>query len=286
MNSPFKGKFKITSIQGNRTLNGKTAYHDGLDMVGIDSKNVYSTINGVVEYAGWENSINHKQGFGLYVRIKQNGSVDKYYFGHLSQIKVKKGQIVSAGDLIGIEGSTGNSTGSHVHYCIRGNGSKKEIRNVSIISGIPNVVGTYNDNDGFPNEKIDVIYQVWDDVKNKWLPNVKNDSDYAGIFSHDVCAVYANLSQGNITYSVHAKGAKKWYSAVTNRKDYAGIFNKPIDGIMIKTDTGKKIKYRVHLHKTKEWLPWVTGYNQKDNQNGYAGVLGQEIDAIQIMIEE
>ena len=279
MNSPFKGKFKVTQCFH--------ANHDGLDIVGQDSKNVYSTINGVVEYAGWENALNHKQGFGMYIKIKQNGSQDRYYFGHLSSIKVKKGDVVSAGDLIGIEGSTGYSTGSHVHYCIRKNSSKKEIQNVSIISGIPNALGVYNDNDGFSadkKEKINVIYQVWDDVNNKWLSNVTDDTDYAGVFGHDICAVYMNLSEGDVTYQVHVKGGK-WLPAVTNRKDYAGIFNKPIDGIMIKTNTGKKIKYQVHLKKTKEWLPYVSGYNTKDHDNGYAGVIGQTIDAIRVYVE-
>ena len=63
--------------------------------------------------------------------------------------------------------------------------------------------------------KPDVTYQVWDDVKNKWLPNVKNDSDYAGIFGHDICAVFANLSKGNIFYKVHYKGGK-WLPEVKN----------------------------------------------------------------------
>ena len=61
--------------------------------------------------------------------------------------------------------------------------------------------------------KIDVTYQVWDDVRNAWLPNVKNTEDYAGIFGHDVCAIYASLSKGNITYAVHYKGGK-WLPAV------------------------------------------------------------------------
>lgn len=127
--------------------------------------------------------------------------------------------------------------------------------------------------------KIDVTYQTWDDVKNAWLPNVKNDEDYAGIFGHDVCAVYANLSQGNITYAVHYKGGK-WLPFVTNRNDYAGLYNKPIDGIMIKGDT--PVKYRVHLRRKKVWLPWVTGCDSKDSNNGYAGIIGQEIDGLQI----
>ena len=130
--------------------------------------------------------------------------------------------------------------------------------------------------------KIDVIYQIWDDVRNAWLPNVKNTEDFAGIFGHDVCAVYANLSQGNIYYAVHTKGGK-WLPVVANRNDYAGIFNKPIDGIMIKTDT-QCVRYRVHLRRKGAWLPWVTGYNPNDNNNGYAGIIGQEIDGIQIEV--
>lgn len=280
MNSPYNGKFRVSQQY-------KGSAHDGLDLVGVDSKEIHSTVNGVVEKAGWENLLNHKQGFGKYVRIKQNGNNDRYYFGHLSEIKVKVGDIVKIGDVIGIEGNTGKSTGSHCHYCVRGNGSKKEIKDISIISGIPNVLGIYNDNDGFPTgeeRKIDIIYQTWDDVKNCWLPDVVSNTDYAGIFGHDICAIRANLSDGNIIYKVHTKGGK-WLPEVKNRTDYAGIFNKPLDGLMIKTDTGKKIKYQVHLRRTNEWLPYVNGYSSTDHNNGYAGVLGQEIDAVRIYLD-
>lgn len=278
MNSPYKGKFRVS--QGY-----KGSIHDGLDLVGVDSKNIYSTVNGVVEKAGWENPLNHKQGFGRYIKIKQNGSIDRYYFGHLSKINVKKGQVVKCGDLIGIEGNTGKSTGSHCHYCVRGNSSKKQIKDISIISDIPNKIGTYNDKDiKSSSNKIDVLYQVWDDKNNVWLPSVKNNTDYAGVFGHAICAIRADLSKGDITYRVHAKGGK-WLPAVKNNKDYAGIFNKPIDGLMMKTNTGKKIKYQVHLSKTKEWLPYVTGYNTKDHENGYAGVFGQQIDAVRIYLD-
>ena len=132
--------------------------------------------------------------------------------------------------------------------------------------------------------KPDVTYQVWDDVKNKWLPNVKNLDDYAGIFGHDVCAVLANLSRGNIFYKVHYKGGK-WLPEVKNREDYAGLLNKPIDAIAIRTDTGKTVKYAVHLRRSKRWLPFVSGYNTADSNNGFAGIIGKEIDAVKIYIE-
>ncbi len=133
-------------------------------------------------------------------------------------------------------------------------------------------------------EKISVTYQVWDDVGNAWLSKVTDLIDYAGIFGHDVCAVFAELTKGNIFYKVHTKGGR-WLPEVKNREDYAGLLNKPIDGLMMRTDTGRKIKYAVHLRRKGRWLPFVTGYNEKDSDNGFAGVLGQEIDAIKIYIE-
>ena len=134
------------------------------------------------------------------------------------------------------------------------------------------------------NEKISVKYQVWDDVRNAWLPEVTDLTDYAGLFGHDVCAVYARLTKGNIFYKVHTKGGR-WLPEVKNREDYAGLINRPIDALMMRTDTGKKIKYAVHLRRSNRWLPFVTGYNEKDSNNGFAGILGQEIDAIKIYIE-
>lgn len=136
--------------------------------------------------------------------------------------------------------------------------------------------------DGGTTSGIDVTYQVYDSSKGAFLPNVVNTSDYAGIYGHSITAVYASLSRGNITYRVHVKGGS-WLPAVTNRSDYAGITSKPIDGLMMTTDTGKTIHYRVHI-KGGSWLPYVTGYSTSDSNNGYAGNLGQEVDAIQIYL--
>lgn len=157
MNSPYYKKFRVSQEY-------KGSIHDGLDLVGIDSKNIHSTVNGIVEFAGWENPNNKKQGFGQYVKIRQDNSDDCYYFGHLSKINVRVGQHVKITDVIGVEGSTGYSTGSHCHYCCRANGVKGKHKDITLISGIPNKIGTYDD--GYriqsdkPKESKEVIYIV------------------------------------------------------------------------------------------------------------------------------
>lgn len=139
MNSPFCGKFRVTQQY-------KPGTHDGLDLVGIDSKEVHATISGTVHYAGWENPNDHAQGFGQYVCIRGTDGLF-YYYGHLSQLKVSTGQSVKCTDVIGTEGSTGHSTGSHCHYEIRGGFYKgAKVYDVCSKSGIPNVQGgTYDD---------------------------------------------------------------------------------------------------------------------------------------------
>jgi len=142
MNSPYMGNFEVTNLY--------SANHDGLDLVGIDSKEIHSTVTGKVIFAGWQNSTNEKEGFGMYVCIKSNADGFYYYFGHLSEIKVKAGDNVRITDVIGVEGHTGytipdNEQGSHCHYCIRKQFAKGNDLNVSIISGIPNAKGVYND---------------------------------------------------------------------------------------------------------------------------------------------
>lgn len=137
MNSPYMGNFKVTQ-------QFKGSAHDGLDLVGIDSKDIHATVTGQVVYAGWENPNNHKQGFGQYVCILgENGLY--YYYGHLSKILTTTGAYVKCTDTIGIEGDTGYSFGSHCHYCVRPNYSAGCYVDVCEISGIPNELGTYND---------------------------------------------------------------------------------------------------------------------------------------------
>ena len=135
-NSPYIGAFRMTQTQHEN--------HDGYDLVGIDSKEIHSTVDGTVIWAAWENKDDHSQGFGQYV-VVQSADKKMYHFGHLSEIKVSVGQKVKCTDVIGIEGNTGRSTGSHCHYCVRTSMSPGTALNLEQISGIPNKLGFYDD---------------------------------------------------------------------------------------------------------------------------------------------
>ena len=81
-----------------------------------------------------------------------------------------------------------------------------------------------------------------------------------------------------LTYRVFAD--HKWYSEVKGLSKIAGRAKQAISAVAIKVSKGN-IKYRVHL-LNGDWLPWVDGYDIKDGINGYAGIKGKVIDAIQI----
>lgn len=82
----------------------------------------------------------------------------------------------------------------------------------------------------------------------------------------------------NVTYAARLEDGRV-LPEVHNLDDYAGIENKRITDIAMKVDKGS-VKYQVHV-LGGGWLPWVTGYNWSDHNNGYAGN-GKVIDAIRI----
>lgn len=92
---------------------GTPRFHAGMDFASPIGTRVYATADGVVTDAGWNDG-----GYGNKVDISHGNSYTTRY-GHLSEIKVAKGQQVKRGDLIGLVGSTGKSTGPHLHYEVR-----------------------------------------------------------------------------------------------------------------------------------------------------------------------
>lgn len=105
---------KSTSGFGYRRdpFTGRRAFHAGVDITPGYGSAVYASMNGVVTYSGWMG------GYGkLVVVTHSNGYSTRY--GHLSRITVKKGTRVNQGQRIGSVGSTGRSTGPHLHFEIR-----------------------------------------------------------------------------------------------------------------------------------------------------------------------
>ena len=185
MNSPFNGNF----YESQKYTHGK---HDGLDLVGITHKEIHCVESGTVIYAGWENANNHSQGFGQYVAVKvSRGSYyDVWYYGHLSEIKTKIGASVKIGDIIGIEGTTGYSTGNHLHICIRKNGVKGADYDVSSILGIPNIETGINNpyNDGYePVNQTSDLTSLSDDEFVRLIQKFLNEKHNAGLDVDGIC---------------------------------------------------------------------------------------------------
>ena len=140
MISPYKGTFRVSQAYRNLRANG--TYHQGYDLVGITDKNIYCPVYGTVVRAGWECATLPKKGFGRRVVVRIGTTAYYMYFGHLSKISVTAGQKLKPGDLIGVEGSTGHSTGSHLHWEIRINDIPTGYVSVYQYAGIPNVAGS------------------------------------------------------------------------------------------------------------------------------------------------
>ena len=87
----------------------------GVDMAAPAGSPIVATMDGVVGKAGWAG------GYGWRIDVLHEGGVQTRY-AHLSRFNVSEGQAVKQGDVIGFVGSTGDSTGPHLHYEVRVNG--------------------------------------------------------------------------------------------------------------------------------------------------------------------
>lgn len=86
--------------------------HKGIDLPATTGTPIHASADGVVGKADWFG------GYGLFVELEHGGGMETRY-GHMSRIAVAEGQRVRKGDIIGYVGSTGRSTGSHLHYEVR-----------------------------------------------------------------------------------------------------------------------------------------------------------------------
>ena len=108
---------RMTSTFGMRAhpLLGGMRMHAGIDLAAPLATPIRATADGVVSSAAWSG------GYGLMVAIKHGGRLETRY-GHMSRLAVRPGERVTKNSIIGYVGSTGRSTGPHLHYEVLRNG--------------------------------------------------------------------------------------------------------------------------------------------------------------------
>jgi len=105
-----EGSFMWPTTATNLSGTPFTSYHPGIDIAGSTGNAIYASASGVVVYAGWNN-----YGYGLMVVI-DHGDGWQTLYAHMNDVDVACGQAVFQGNMIGGVGSTGNSTGPHLHF--------------------------------------------------------------------------------------------------------------------------------------------------------------------------
>jgi murein DD-endopeptidase MepM/ murein hydrolase activator NlpD len=117
-NMPVRDAY-ISSNYGYRAdpMTGRTAFHAGIDFAGTEGSDVFSVADGVVTFAG------KRTGYGNVVEVNHgDGLVTRY--AHARAVAVKVGDMVSKDQLVAYMGSTGRSTGTHLHYEVLRNGKQ------------------------------------------------------------------------------------------------------------------------------------------------------------------
>lgn len=109
---------RLSSNFGTRSdpFNGRAKAHKGIDIPGAIGSPIYATADGIVAMAQWFG------GYGNFIKLTHGNSIETRY-GHMSKLNVQPGERVHKGQIIGFMGSTGHSTGSHLHYEVRIDGT-------------------------------------------------------------------------------------------------------------------------------------------------------------------
>ncbi len=123
---PLPGSYNtISSLAGGRIhpVTGKPSNHAGIDIPAPSGTNIYAAKSGVVIHAA--KGTGSSWSYGNYVIVSHSDGTSTLY-GHMSRIGCKQGQTVRQGDVIGYVGTTGRSTGNHLHFEIRVGSTRKD----------------------------------------------------------------------------------------------------------------------------------------------------------------
>lgn len=200
MRLPYKnGACRVSSPYGNRILNGVPGWHAGIDLVGLDGDRLLvAPCDGVIRTSTLipKNDTDDTWEWGNYIRLDTN---DGYvvFMCHMAERRVKAGQKVKAGDVVGVQGNTGYSFGEHCHFEVRRNGA---VVNPAPLLGIANAVGVYREAEKLPASS--TLYAVGSSVF------FTGHKQYA--YASSEKAVEASPCSGKIT-AIYEKGRHPYH---------------------------------------------------------------------------
>ena len=132
------------------------------------------------------------------------------------------------------------------------------------------------------NDRAELDCDIWQNSSSGRINGYGGNIDTNVIYNDNIFGKSeTKVKKPTLTYRVFADG--KWYSEVKGLSNVAGRKKQAISAIALKVSKGKT-RYRVHL-LNGDWLPWVNGYDISDSDNGYAGIKGKVIDAVQVEFE-
>lgn len=142
-NLPISGRFWVTCPYKKKGDLWAGGYHKGIDITSSD-RIIYATCEGVVKTVGWD-----PDGWGQYVRVEEKSSKRIHIFCHLikGSVKVAVNQKVTRKTILGTMGTTGNSTGVHLHFQIEKSNTDRTVCDPTEWLGIPNANGEYQSKD-------------------------------------------------------------------------------------------------------------------------------------------
>lgn len=216
------------------------------------------------------------------------------FVSYVANVTGISGKLVYKSASSGTIARSGVSAGYGKWY--EGHTTKPQVGDIILFTW--NGKGRYPNQDIYFSDHVGIVYKVDSNYVYTVEGNTNSNSNDKSIVAKHQYALYSGVINGyfrpnwngipetssepskcpDAFYRVRAGG--KWYPAVKNLEGYAGVVGIPITDVAIKFSTGT-CKYRVHV-KGSKWLPWVTGYNLNDDNNGYAGNK-KVIDAIQIV---
>lgn len=205
---PYLGTFAVTSPFGSRGSSESyvSKYHYGIDLVGKSSKTIVSCTGGTVQKV----NTNSSASYGKYVFVTNNDGTGCIY-AHLSSVSVSKGQKVSCKTELGIEGSTGHSTGSHLHFGITSSSTydsavtnKSNWINPAIWFGINNYNGGQIKGEIFNGQGTITGYAngvTSTDSGVTQISNVNDETQYAS-YSSNTSSVFSDIIPSGQFYKV------------------------------------------------------------------------------------